>query len=123
MPHGSSMVIIRGAGLIMVMADTVDPEITRVVLGLAAIPCHRPRRAVVAVVEQAVQSVSLRRTWKPAQVVIQQQFQGHIIRQQQLGLSRGHQRHIITMLPITCLITNVNTTAAAGGTIRQARLL
>lgn len=108
--------------LIMVMADTVDLEITRVALGLIAIPRRQPRRAVVAVVEQAAQSVSLRRTWKPTRVVIQQQFQGRIIRQQQLELSRGHQRHI-TALPITHLLTDMDTRAAAGGTIRQARLL
>ena len=35
--------------LIMVMADTVDPEITRVVPGLTAILRRRRRQAVVAV--------------------------------------------------------------------------
>ena len=76
--------MIKGTMLIMVMADTVDPEITRVVPGLTAILRRRRRRAVVAVVEHAVQSVSLRRTWKPTQVVVQQRFQGRIIRRRPL---------------------------------------
>jgi len=120
MHHSSSTVIIKGTILTMVMADTVDLEITRVVPGLTAIPRRRCRRAVVVVVGQAVQTVSPRRAWKPTQVVIQPHFQGRITPQQQLELSRGH---IITTLRIMRLLTNTNTKAAAGGTIRQARLL
>lgn len=122
MQRSSDTVVIKGTMLIMVVADTVDPEITRVVPRLTAILRRQCRRAVVAVVEQTVQSVSLRRTWKPTQVVIQQRFQG-LIQRRPLELSRGHQRCIITMVRIMRLPTTTNMRAAARGAIRQAQLL